>query len=84
MVEYLEKNFARTISPLEYEKLNTWLEDFSEDMVKYAIDLSILNNKKTFSYIAGILKNWKANGYKTLADVKEERKESSNWIDVFN
>jgi len=81
VVEHLEKNFVRTISPLEYEKLNTWLETFSEDMVKQAIDLAILNNKKTFSYIAGILKNWKTNGYKTLEDIQDTRKEElPSWV----
>lgn len=73
VVKHLEKNFVRTISPLEYEKLKDWLRDFNENMIKHAIDLAILNNKKTFSYIAGILKNWKSNGYRTLADVKEEK-----------
>lgn len=75
LANYIEKNFARTISPLEYETINGWLQDFNEEMVKYAIDKAILINKKTISYIAGILKNWKTNGYKTLADVKEEKKE---------
>ena len=82
VAEYLEKNFSRTISPLEYEKLNTWLETFSEEMVKHAIDLAILNNKKTFSYIAGILKNWKTNGYKSLGDIEEPKKvDLPEWFD---
>lgn len=72
---YLEQNFGRTISPLEYEKLNYWLETFSEDIVKEAINKAVLNNKKTFSYIAGILKNWKTNGYKTLDEVQDTKKE---------
>lgn len=81
-VDYLEKNFARTISPLEYEKLNYWLETFNEEMVKHAIDLAILNNKKTFSYIGGILKNWKANGYHSIGDIEEPKKENlPEWFD---
>lgn len=79
---YLEKNFSRTISPLEYEKLKTWLETFNEEMVKHAIDKAILNNKKTFSYIEGILKNWKANGYHSIGDIEEPKKENlPEWFD---
>lgn len=82
VVDYLEKNFARTISPLEYERLKTWIETFNEEMVKHAIDLAILNNKKTFSYIGGILKNWKANGYHSIGDIEEPKKENlPEWFD---
>lgn len=82
VVDYLEKNFARTISPLEYEKLKMWLETFNEEMVKHAIDKAILNNKKTFSYIGGILKNWKANGYHSIGDIEEPKKENlPEWFD---
>ena len=77
---YLEQNFGRTISPLEYEKLNYWLETFSEDMVKEAINISVLNNKKTFSYIQAILKNWKTNNIKTLDEVKP-KKDLPDWFD---
>ena len=75
LATYIESNFVRTLSPLEVEKIKDWLDTFDIEMIKYAIDLSILNNKKTFSYISGILKNWKTNGFKNLADVKEEKKE---------
>lgn len=79
---YLEQNFSRTISPLEYERLKTWLEMFNEEMVRHAIDLAILNNKKTFSYIGGILKNWKANGYHSIGDIEEPKKENlPEWFD---
>lgn len=68
---YLEKQFARTISPLEYEKINQWEETFTDDIINYAIDISVLNNKKSFSYIEGILRNWKTSNYKTLKEIKE-------------
>ena len=47
----------------------------NSDIVKHAIELSILNNKRTFAYIEGILKNWKSCGYKTLDDIttKEDK-----------
>ena len=67
---YLETNFARTISSAEVQKLDEWLLLFDEEIIRYAIDLSCLNNKKTMVYINGILKNWKTCGYKTLQEIK--------------
>ncbi len=68
---FLEENFGRTISSLECEKLDSWIKEFNEEIVRHAIELSVMNNAKKFSYIEGILRNWKASGYKTLEDIKE-------------
>lgn len=74
IINFIESNFGRTLSSYEFEKINCWLNEFDSDIVKHAIELSILNNKRTFAYIEGILKNWKSCGYKTLDDIttKEE------------
>ena len=69
---FLESNFGRSISPIEYEKLTGWLEDFDEETVKDAIRLAVENNKKTFSYVNGILNNWKATGEKTINNSNEQ------------
>ena len=69
--KYIEDNFGRFISPIEKEKLDSWLLLFPEDVLKYAIELSVLQNKKTFSYFEGILNNWKSCGYKTLQEIKD-------------
>ena len=72
IINFIENNFGRTLSSFEFEKINCWLNEFNSDIVKHAIELSILNNKRTFAYIEGILKNWKSCGYKTLDDIKNE------------
>lgn len=82
ITEYIEQNFGRSISPLEYEKIKQFISMFSDgrsssekddaiEIIKYAVEISILNNKRTFSYIAGILNNWKACHYKNLEDIKD-------------
>lgn len=68
---YVEKNFGRTLSPIEYEKINSWLSLYEEEVIKYAISVAIMNNKKTFNYVNGILNNWKSCGYKTLQEIKD-------------
>lgn len=69
IINFIESNFGRTLSSYEFEKINCWLNEFNSDIVKHSIELSILNNKRTFAYIEGILKNWKSCGYKTLDDI---------------
>lgn len=79
---YIETNFGRMISPLEQETIKSWLDYYNEEIIKYAIKLAVLNNKKTFSYINGIIKNWKTNGYKTLEEIQQEKeqKEEPQWF----
>lgn len=69
--KYIEENFGRTISPIETEKINDWLSSYKEEIIKYAIQIATLNNKRTFNYVNGILKNWKTAGYKTLQEIKD-------------
>lgn len=72
--QYIENNFGRTISPLEYEKVEKWLSLFSEDIIKYAFEIAVLNGKRTFGYVEGIIKNWQGCNYTTLEEIKEKDK----------
>jgi DnaD/phage-associated family protein len=76
------------LSPIEYEKINSWLLLFSEDIIKYAIEIAVNNGKKTISYLDGILKNWKGHNYQSLEEIKENeskkdkpQKEVPEWFD---
>ena len=60
------------MSGVEFEKINIWLSEFNIEILKYAISIAVMHNKKTFSYVEGILKNWKGKGFKTLAQIKED------------
>ncbi len=69
---FIEDNFGRLLSGIEYEKVNNWISEFNVDILKYAISISVMNQKKTFAYVEGILKNWKGKGFKTLDEIKED------------
>ena len=73
---FLESCYGRTISSLEFEKIDLWVKEFNEDIVRYAIELSVLNNTKKFNYVEGILRNWKACGYRTLTEIKDSEAET--------
>lgn len=72
--EFLEKNFGRTISPIEYEKIIEWEKHFSEDIIKHAISESCLNNAKTMNYLTTILQDWKSKGFTKLSEIEDRNK----------
>lgn len=74
LYEYIEENFGRTISPIEFEKIQYWKTLYDDEIIKYAVEIAVMNNKKTFNYINAIIRNWKTNSYKTLEEIKQENK----------
>ena len=73
VVEYFSNNI-HSITPIEYQKLEYWENEFNEDVIKSAIDISVTNDKRSLAYIEAILKSWKQKGYKTLIDIEKETK----------
>jgi len=92
--EYVEQNFGRPLSPAEADKIESWLLSYDPSIIKYAVEVATLNNKRTFNYVNGILKNWKSCNYKTLEEIKENEikkkddkpitKEEKETIDFIN
>lgn len=76
-INIIEQNFGRSLTPIEYDKLAWWFNYFDLDVINYAIEQAVLNNKRTINYVIGILKNWKQKGYKSLIDVKEENQKKN-------
>ena len=76
--EYLETNFGRTISPREFEIINSYQETFSLDIIKEAIDRACINNAKTIRYVMGVLNSWKSKGFKKIEECRNEFNEIKN------
>ena len=72
--DYIEKQFGRTLTSVEYQKISLWQDMFSDEIIKYAIDRTILNNVKALSYTESIINAWHDKGYKTLEDCVSENK----------
>ena len=69
-----EKEFGRTISPTEYEKINSWLEeDIDKTLIIEALKEAVYNSTTSLRYIETILYSWKKKGIKTKEDVNKER-----------
>lgn len=77
---YYEKQFCRTLSPLEYETISTWQNWYNDDIIKLAIDITILNGVQSMNYTNKIINNWHDKGYTTLEQCKNENKnQTPDW-----
>lgn len=92
--ELFENEFARPLTPMEYELINAWIESgINEDLIKEALKEATYNGVNNFRYIDKILYEWGKKGYKNIDDInknknkKEEKNERNvsffeyNWLD---
>lgn len=73
--EILEENFARTLSSVEYEHVNSWEDN---ELTRYAIELAVINGVKKINYIESILKRYKEENITTVEEAKESEKRFKN------
>ena len=69
--DFIEKNFGRTLSPVEIEEASSWEDN---DLTRYAIKQAILNGAYNFKYINKILHNYKMNNIQTVQQAQEADK----------
>lgn len=81
-----ESEFARTLSPSEYEYINRFLDLFSEELIVGALKEAVYNGANNMRYIDSILHDWKKKGYKTMEDVKNNiiKKETEKQEEMFD
>lgn len=91
-----EKEFGRTITAMEYEIINAWMEkDFSEEIILTALKEAVYNGVTNLRYIDKILYEWQKKGIKSAKDVdnhlinknkntKEKELFDYNWLDDEN
>ncbi len=80
----IEKEFGRTLSPIEYETIKGWLDqNIGEEMIKEALKEAILNGVTNLKYIDKILFEWKRKGIKK-AQRKVDKKEEVVTIPDYN
>lgn len=90
----IEKEFGRTLSPIEYEIVKAWRDNnFTEEIIIEALKEATFNGVNNLRYIDKILYEWSKKGIKTKKDVdknrvnfKEKKKEKVevfeyNWLE---
>ncbi len=73
IVKLYQNNIA-PLTPITMQGLGDWLNDMSEDVVIYAIEEAVKNNKRNYRYIEAILRNHFNAGRTTLAEVQGAKK----------
>lgn len=73
--EVIEKEFGRTLSPMEYEIIRAWLDNgMSEELIQEAIKEATYNGVSNLRYIDKILYEWSKLGIKNAKDVSDNKK----------
>lgn len=62
------------LTPYIAEEIEYMIKDLNEELVLEAMKASVLANKRTIKYTAAIVRNWKAENIKTLADLQAHEK----------
>ena len=77
VIDFYNNNIG-ALTPFGLETLTDYLKEFDEDIVIYAMQISVEANKRTIQYIKAILNNWQKAGVKTIADAKNESQKKTN------
>lgn len=74
--EIIEKEFGRTLSPMEIEIIKAWIENnTSEELIKEALKEATFNGVSNLRYIDKILYEWGRKKVTCVEDVERLRKE---------
>lgn len=77
VIDFYSNNIG-FLNPYGLKILESYVEDMSSELVIYAMQIAVENNKKTISYIKAILNNWAKANIKTLEEAKRENKKKVN------
>jgi len=77
LVDTFQQELGRLLSPFEIEDLEKSLKEdgTSADLIKEALRAAVLNGKPNWKYIQAILRNWRHEGIRSVAQVEAKRQE---------
>lgn len=73
---FLEEKFGRTLTSLEYDKINSWFEWFDEEIIQYAIEKTFYQGANSLRYTEAIINSWHDKNYRSLEECKNENSKS--------
>lgn len=65
-------NIHPICSAIELEKIKGMVEQYGAETIQKAIERAVLRNRRSLSYICGILQSWETNGYDDPDKVKAQ------------
>lgn len=69
-----ETELGRTLSPIEYELLNSWNTKYEKDIIIEALKEAVLSNVRNFRYIDRILFEWEKKGINSIDKLEKNKK----------
>ena len=81
--EEIESEFGRSLSPMEFEVINGWLDRYDESLIHEALKEAVFSNAKSLRYMTKILEAWKDKGYKVSEDIRKEKNLDNTMVDLF-
>ena len=74
---YIENQFARTLSSIDYEIIRTWFDsNYNEDLIIAAVDETVANGVSSLKYIDKILYDWSKKGIESVNDLEKYKNKS--------
>lgn len=82
-----ERELSRTLSPIEYELINGWIEcNYKEEIILEALKEAVFNGVNNFRYIDRILFDWNKKGIDSIEKIEKNRinyvKDNGKSVDV--
>lgn len=68
-IHFYMDNFG-VINPFMAEEIDKWVQDLNTELVVKAMQITLENNKRSWSYVKGILKDWHSKNFTTGKDVE--------------
>ena len=83
--DIFESEFGRTLSPMEYDIINNWLESkIPKDLIIKALKEAVYNGVGNLRYIDKILYEWNKKGIKSINDLEDKnKKKDSNKDNIY-
>lgn len=79
LFEQFEKEFGRTLSPIEYEIINGWISSkIDKELIIEALKEAVFNGVNNLRYIDKIIFEWNKKGIKKKSDLLKNNKEDDN------
>lgn len=68
-----EQKFGRPLSPLEFEKITGWLDEYQypPELLRCALQEAVAHQARSLSYIDRILLNWERSGIRTAEEARK-------------
>ena len=86
--ETFEKEFGRSLSPMEYEIINAWIEsNIAPELIIEALKEATFNGVANLRYIDKIIYEWHKKGFKNVNDIKQHhinRREKKEKVEIFD